>query len=100
LALNDALPISSRDRFAMKEMNDSGDHSGTSRNWHTDEVFAPGAPGVRRRWIFLDVEARQPACSGDQKNECRHRAEMNEFISQFGIPKLRQRMESPYPCQD
>src|SRR5262245_24527850 len=69
----------SLDGLSIEEVDDGSDHAGAGRDRHADKVFAARASRVRGRWIFLDVEARQAACSSNEKDKGCNCSEMNEL---------------------
>src|SRR5947207_168379 len=59
----------------MLKVHRSGDHAGAGWNGHSDEVFLPWTPGVRRLRIAANIKPGKPAGTRNQEQEAGNRAQ-------------------------
>src|SRR5438270_12206705 len=76
------------DRGAVVEVDRRGDHRGSSRNRHANEVLASRTPRVLWLWILSDIEASQTARACNKKQEGSNGSHLNHLASQIRLPKL------------
>ena len=80
---------------AVAKVDGGGQQARGRGNRHADKILASGRPGLRGCGIVADVEARQPRCSAEQKQETDEGSGLHQVHVQLRIHRVGQKMESP-----
>ena len=65
--------------LASGEVHNGSDDACSRRNRHSDKIFLSRASRIRRLRIAADVEPRQAACAGDQKEEAGNSSKLRQL---------------------